>query len=469
MVQIDEKPTKSDIEYASKRPRSDTNHDILQLFNPSSNKNLKIDKSLKTLEDEENQNCPDEYMNSSITKPETEKIDNENIHENSIDDVDIINPIENANDILKSINSEKFDVVTDFIDIKDEDCEMSMVQNSNLDKSSLETNDQNVDTNNKIDKNDFEHIFKNLHLRRIVKENHNGTIFSISFNYSKQNFGDINQQKNSMNASYVGDSNKNFTELSNTLKDNSYSNLTLSESKNSDSFYGKYSKFVSTGINTAENENVLLTISKNQANVYDNEHCGDHLDIMSNFHIENERFCCACWVKKESDSLFVTGNEFGKIRVISVAWSKELSIIDAHKGPITSVVKHPVIDSVILSLSGDKTMKILNVDSGKILSSYNYNASSACFSKDGKTICTGSSSGEIRTWLVPELSSNNNEVPMSDENSQNELVVRTFNVPNNDGNSCIFDIRSIVYGSDSAFLWRFDYIDPESKSDDKDV
>ncbi|KAF9898302.1 hypothetical protein BX616_004221, partial [Lobosporangium transversale] len=92
----------------------------------------------------------------------------------------------------------------------------------------------------------LERIFKNLRLRRIVKENHSSEINQLAFcqnhRYNRTPYG-IDRVRVLERRGAI-------------LKD------------------------------PTDNSNVLATTGGPQANIYDNEHCGDHLDIMSHFLLD---------------------------------------------------------------------------------------------------------------------------------------------------------------------------------------
>ncbi|KAJ3200510.1 hypothetical protein HK099_002626, partial [Clydaea vesicula] len=76
--------------------------------------------------------------------------------------------------------------------------------------------------------------------------------------------------------------------------------------------------------------NLVATIGSNQLNVYDNEHCGDHLDIMSNFQLKPEETLKAmCWINIEEDCLMAVSSS-NIIRLLSLARSMEVFTLNGH-------------------------------------------------------------------------------------------------------------------------------------------
>lgn len=73
--------------------------------------------------------------------------------------------------------------------------------------------------------------------------------------------------------------------------------------------------------------------------MYDNEHCGDHLDIMSNFditpshekHEARHKLNTVCWFYKNSgDVLIATAGADSMIHVLSLANSEETVLLKGH-------------------------------------------------------------------------------------------------------------------------------------------
>eukprot|EP00842_Homolaphlyctis_polyrhiza_P006845 jgi/Hompol1/74/HPOL_004284-RA len=95
-------------------------------------------------------------------------------------------------------------------------------------------------------------------------------------------------------------------------------------------------------------ENVLATVGGAQASFYDNEHCGDHLDIMSQFTIEDDPTCTdtipkadqqsetsnemltCCWLRFPQDAVLAAAGRDKKIHILSIANSAELMILEGH-------------------------------------------------------------------------------------------------------------------------------------------
>jgi WD40 repeat protein len=139
--------------------------------------------------------------------------------------------------------------------------------------------------------------------------------------------------------------------------------------------------------------------------VYDNNHCGNHLDITSNFDITppdvqdkvelrtKHQLETLCWIHKEDDIVLVTAGAKGNIHVLSLADSREIRTIKAHDSKksiqcfffilysnfcllelIYDLQSHHQHDNLILSTSKDKTVKLWDINDGTCVAVYNTDA-----------------------------------------------------------------------------------------------
>ncbi|KAF9987544.1 hypothetical protein BGZ75_000436 [Mortierella antarctica] len=217
-------------------------------------------------------------------------------------------------------------------------------------------------------------IFKNLRLRRIVKENHGSEVNQLAFclnpHHNRTPFG-IDHVK-------------------------------------------VFEKRGAVKRDPSDNSNVLGTTGGPQANIYDNEHCGDHLDIMSHFLLDPvgeegaeelpEMLTC-CWMHQPQDAILATAGTDKVIHVLSLARSKELVRLTGHTHTITDIQAHPNNDNYLLSASKDGSIRMWNILTGKCLLIFEMKASVVCFNPntEGRTFLTGGYNGEVREWSVPDL------------------------------------------------------------------
>ncbi|GJJ78079.1 polycomb protein EED [Entomortierella parvispora] len=218
----------------------------------------------------------------------------------------------------------------------------------------------------------LEAIFKNQRLCRIVKENHGSEINQMAFCLNQRH------NKTSFGLEHV----KAFEKRGAVKRD------------------------------AMDNSNILGTTGGPQANIYDNEHCGDHLDIMSHFLLDPvgesgaeelpEMLTC-CWMHQPQDAILATAGTDKIIHILSLARSKELIRLTGHNHTITDIQAHPNEDNYLLSASKDGSVRMWNIVTGKCLFIFEIKASVVCFNPrtEGRTFLTGGYNGEIREWTIP--------------------------------------------------------------------
>ncbi|KAJ2515400.1 hypothetical protein H4217_005196 [Coemansia sp. RSA 1939] len=363
-----------------------------------------------------------------------------------------------------------------------------------------------------------EHIFRNLRLRRIVRENHNGTIAQLALVFYHP--GDKGHNGHGMGGmpSYE----RTFDKRGAAVRD------------------------------PEDSSNLLCTTGHTQANVYDNENCGDHLDVMSHFQLNPDNtmaFRSCCWIRCPGDALFAVAGEDKAVHIASLAWTREIRVLAGHTDTVVDLQPHPTDDRLLASVGSDQTVRLWSVQTGVCLCIYKQNATSARFHPEGKFLFIGSPSGEVSQWPVPEyaddqidtlhFAQDDCKVVVPGRRSigssvdcirfanakllvknvsgrieywdlQTSSLVRAFSVRNHGVNvsrfdvsfddkficvgnsrgevciyciesgksvrtlrhkrsvrpvtSCVFtrDCRSIVYTGEGGFIWRYDYIDDET-------
>ncbi|KAL9539434.1 hypothetical protein MBANPS3_010255 [Mucor bainieri] len=221
-------------------------------------------------------------------------------------------------------------------------------------------------TKSKIQRTDS--IFSSMRLRRIVKENHGHEISQLSFFFN----------------------------------DNA-------------------SQGSSQRIDTS---NVLASVGGCQLSVYDNEHCTDHLDIMSNFDITplhekqeaKHKLKTLCWFYRENgDALIATAGADTMIHVLSLANSEEIMLLKGHTNTITDLQSRPFNEHHLLSTSKDGTARLWNLHQERCLVVFEAKTAltASCFHPSGSTFIAGSEHGDIYEWSIPSLDSSiNNDTPL---------------------------------------------------------
>ncbi|KAI9360257.1 WD40-repeat-containing domain protein [Pilaira anomala] len=258
--------------------------------------------------------------------------------------------------------------------------------------------DANTDQSNKTLKSEdkeqrLEQMFENMRLRRIVKENHGCDINQLSFFFNNKNF----------TAPFGLDQVKTFDKRGAVQR------------------------------HSTDTSNVLATVGGCELSIYDNEHCGDHLDIMSNFDLtplEEEGDNTAmkhtldtfCWLYKERDAVLATGGADGLIHIISVANSEEIKILEGHQKRIYDIQSHPQSDNIILSTSKDGTIRLWDVDEGKCIAIFEAEATVTCFHPAGEKFVSGNSRGELRVWKIPSTTETMDDEPIIIEKKDSRPV-----------------------------------------------
>ncbi|KAF8950480.1 hypothetical protein BGZ52_002360, partial [Haplosporangium bisporale] len=180
----------------------------------------------------------------------------------------------------------------------------------------------------------LEAIFRNMRLRRIVKENHTSEINQLAFC--------LNTRHN--HTPFGLDQVKTFEKRGAVKRD------------------------------PDDNSNILGTTGGPQANIYDNEHCGDHLDIMSHFLLDPVVEDGAEEIPPQ-DAILATAGTDKLIHILSLARSKELVRLGGHTHTITDIQAHPTRDECLLSASKDGTVRMWNILTGKCLMIFEIKAS----------------------------------------------------------------------------------------------
>ncbi|KAJ3311786.1 hypothetical protein HDV04_003798 [Boothiomyces sp. JEL0838] len=189
--------------------------------------------------------------------------------------------------------------------------------------------------------------------------------------------------------------------------------------------------------------NLLAVIGGKQANIYDNEHCGTHLDIMSQFNCDQNLTCC-CWIKVEYDIWLAVGDINGSIHILSVAESEELSTFTGHSGPIYDIISR---EKTIITCS-DEGIFIWDLK-GAIKHSIPCDASRIAIDQLGSWLVAGNMSGSLYKIDLNDHSIQfvgGNVLTKSVDgkivywNLETESIIHTFNT--GDRNKCRLDVSA---------------------------
>ncbi|KAJ3049868.1 hypothetical protein HK097_009144 [Rhizophlyctis rosea] len=165
---------------------------------------------------------------------------------------------------------------------------------------------------------------------------------------------------------------------------------------------------------TVDGSNVLATVGGAQANFYDNEHCGDHLDIMSHFVVGGEGYngrpvsadpyelLTCCWLTMPNDAVLAASGTDNIIHILSIAQSKEQKPLSGHTGPIIDIASHPTDTNLLFSLSKDGSVRLWHVGAGRTLVVYDVKATALALHPYGTSFLTANTNGSVHDWDVPE-------------------------------------------------------------------
>ena len=176
----------------------------------------------------------------------------------------------------------------------------------------------------------------------------------------------------------------------------------------------------------ADAHNMVATVGANQLNVYDNEHVGDHLDIVSQY-ISPEpigSLLCVAWGDHPTDSLLILGSSSGALQIVSLVRSIVVGQdLHTHSGPITSISVPPPASGLagscfLAQCASDGTSTLHALPDGTVLATCHDNASAiawptvatipASSSSSSSTVGThtlqylaGATDGSVSRWEIP--------------------------------------------------------------------
>ncbi|RKP06156.1 WD40-repeat-containing domain protein [Thamnocephalis sphaerospora] len=205
--------------------------------------------------------------------------------------------------------------------------------------------------------------------------------------------------------------------------------------------------------------NLVATVGANQASVYDNEHCGNHLDIVTNYtapasaaHTDDEpRFTCCAWLRVHPhpmDAWLAIGGHDGVIRLLSIARSAEFRRLGAPTAAgaalpaLVELQSHPTLP-VLLAAYADGSVRYWRLDDERDVSGAETSAETKCslrltaedcqrvwrlkasalyISADGTYFLAGTRTGEIRRVMLPEALMS--ATTMMADNDDGELLMQ---------------------------------------------
>ncbi|XP_004364265.1 hypothetical protein CAOG_03426 [Capsaspora owczarzaki ATCC 30864] len=150
--------------------------------------------------------------------------------------------------------------------------------------------------------------------------------------------------------------------------------------------------------------NLIVTSGGHQVNVYDNEHTGTHLDVVSQYANSTAVMTCCCWVAAVDDALAIAGDHEGVTHVISVAKSREIAAIDhggVGVGAISALSSAPGVVGVVLSSGQIEFRDVAQPHLAPLVVFPEAGACCLAFSSSGAKMAWGMRSGSLMVQDVP--------------------------------------------------------------------
>jgi len=181
--------------------------------------------------------------------------------------------------------------------------------------------------------------------------------------------------------------------------------------------------------------NIVATVAKAGISIYDNEHCGNHFDIMAHYILNGQGYLpgpngkqptvegqmnTMCWIRKVDDALMATAGVDKIIHILSLAYCKEISNLTGHQDTVEDLISHPKNNNIIISSSKDGTVRIWDVYKEKCICIYKlkYNPTVIALDDEGEKLIIGTESGFVIEGIIPDWIYNEeayNEKIKSDE------------------------------------------------------
>ncbi|PRP84470.1 hypothetical protein PROFUN_08055 [Planoprotostelium fungivorum] len=185
--------------------------------------------------------------------------------------------------------------------------------------------------------------------------------------------------------------------------------------------------------------NMVATVGDNQANIYDNENMGKHLDLYLHF-INKETplsdpktkvhygLKCCCWMKESGgenelrdDVYLAVGGEDKMIHIISVKRTKVVTLLRGHTGTIIDLQPHPTQPSLLLSVGTDSTVRLWDLQNEEPGQSclrvfqFGANVTVASFYQDGTKIVAGGAGGILKMIDIEDVLQNRKTIKIAQD------------------------------------------------------
>ncbi|KAI9592772.1 WD40-repeat-containing domain protein [Syncephalis fuscata] len=159
--------------------------------------------------------------------------------------------------------------------------------------------------------------------------------------------------------------------------------------------------------------NLVATVGASQASVYDNEHCGDHLDVVTNYEApynettnEAASLSCCAWIcvhPEPQDAWLAVGGRDGVVRLLSITRSAEFRRLGAAADlpAVVDLCAHPSRPILLVAYADGSVRCWKLTDNGLCLCVWELNATSLCIGTDDNVFLVGMRTGEIHAVVMP--------------------------------------------------------------------
>ncbi|GBG28258.1 Polycomb protein EED [Hondaea fermentalgiana] len=118
------------------------------------------------------------------------------------------------------------------------------------------------------------------------------------------------------------------------------------------------------------NRHMLASVGASLVSIYDNSHCGGHLDlscVLQNVETEYAKggtLSCLAWLQQpenwENEALLAFAGESGEVSVMSVAHCRVVGLFKGHTSAVKDLEAHPCLPGVVVSVADDQTARVWN-------------------------------------------------------------------------------------------------------------
>lgn len=164
--------------------------------------------------------------------------------------------------------------------------------------------------------------------------------------------------------------------------------------------------------------NLVASLGKNQATIYDDQHMGSYIGVAVHFtneateHTSGGGLQACAWLHANSwsqhqhgDACLAVAGVDPNISVISVTESRVIRLLEGHSREVVQLASAAAAPKLLASLSRDGELRTWNVAAGACTSASASQATSLAVHPGGDCIVTGGRRGALHRWHLPHSSS----------------------------------------------------------------